>query len=234
MSTIPATASVENKETAKPVHYLTALERLIDGNLRFVQDIRSIASLATSAQRAALAAAQSPFAVILSCSDSRVPAEMVFDQGLGTLFVVRVAGNVVAPSLVGSIEYAVQTFGVQLVVVMGHTGCGAVKATLDHLARPLGQSSENVLDIVDRIRPAVEPLASSVAERRTLMALASRANVRASASQLRHGSRLLEGRIDAGELLVVGAEYSLETGVVDMFDGLPDALLERERSRAAS
>lgn len=248
--TITKPPSVEDNAGTKPVHYITALERLIDGNRRFVQDVRSVASLATSAQRVALAAAQSPFAVILSCSDSRVPAEMVFDQGLGTLFVVRVAGNVVAPSLVGSIEYAVQTFGVQLVVVMGHTGCGAVKATLEHLARrsrarelpesgdgrelsDSRDSSESVLDIVERIRPAVEPLTASVTDKSTLMALASRANIRASARQLRHGSHLIESRVQTGELLVVGAEYSLQTGVVDVFDGLPDSLRESVQ-RAAS
>ena len=209
-----------NTAASKQVDFATALQRLQDGNRRFVQDLRSIASLTTSAQRAALAAGQSPFAVILSCADSRVPSEMVFDQGLGDLFVVRVAGNVVAPSLVGSIEYAVETFGTQLVVVMGHTGCGAVKATLDHLEAP-AVGSKNVLDIVERIRPAVAPLVSSCSDRSSLMSAATRANVRASAAQLRSGSPLLQERISAGHLVVVGAEYSLETGVVDMFDGVP-------------
>jgi carbonic anhydrase len=204
-----------------PPHYLTALHRLEEGNRRFVQDVRSIASLATSAQRIALASAQSPFAVILSCADSRVPAEMVFDQGLGSLFVVRVAGNVVAPSLVGSIEYAVQMLDVQLVVVMGHTSCGAVKATLDHLERPQSAGSENVLDIVERIQPAVKPLVASCTDKATLLSMATRANVRASANQLRRGSRILRERLNQDRLLVVGAEYSLETGVVEMFDGVP-------------
>ncbi len=209
-----------NTASSKQVDFATALSRLQDGNRRFVSDLRSIASLTTSAQRAALASGQSPFAVILSCADSRVPSEMVFDQGLGDLFVVRVAGNVVAPSLVGSIEYAVETFGTQLVVVMGHTGCGAVKATLDYLETP-AVGSKNVLDIVERIRPAVAPLVSSGGDRSTLMSAATRANVRASAAQLRSGSPLLQQRISAGQLVIVGAEYSLESGVVDMFDGVP-------------
>ena len=209
--------------TSKQVDFATALRRLQDGNRRFVQDLRSIASLTTSAQRAALAAGQSPFAVILSCADSRVPSEMVFDQGLGDLFVVRVAGNVVAPSLVGSVEYAVDTFGTELVVVMGHTGCGAVKATLDYLERP-AVGSKNVLDIVERIRPSVEPLVSTSTDKSALMSAATRANVRASAAQLRSGSPLFEERIAAGKLLIVGAEYSLESGEVDMFDGVPEKL----------
>jgi carbonic anhydrase len=151
---------------------------------------------------------------------------MVFDQGLGDLFVVRVAGNVVAPSLVGSIEYAVETFGTELVVVMGHTGCGAVKATLEYLERP-SVGSKNVLDIVERIRPAIEPLVSASSDKGALMSAATRANVRASAAQLRSSSSLLEERIRSGRLLVVGAEYSLESGVVDMFDGVPETLRAR-------
>jgi len=217
----PATLPISTPP--KQVDFATALERLQDGNRRFVQDLRSVASLTTSAQRAALASGQSPFAVILSCADSRVPSEIVFDQGVGDLFVVRVAGNVIAPSLVGSIEYAVQTFGTELVVVMGHTGCGAVKATLDYLEHP-AVGSKNVLDIVERIRPSVEPLVSSSTDKGSLMSAATRANVRASAAHLRSGSPLLEERIGQGKLLVVGAEYSLESGVVDMFDGVPEKL----------
>jgi carbonic anhydrase len=209
-----------------------ALERLREGNARYVAELRSLATEPTAARRAALTAGQSPFAVVLSCSDSRVPSEMVFDQGLGSLFVVRVAGNVVAPSLVGSVEFAVQTFGVELVVVMGHTACGAVIATLDALSRPDAVSSENVLDIVERIRPAVAPLAEVVADRRELVARATRANVVASANQLRHGSKLLEERISAGRLAVVSAEYALDSGVVDFFEG-PLVDLARTRDQGA-
>jgi carbonic anhydrase len=196
-----------------------ALRRLEEGNRRWVADVRSVSSLTTASHRAELAAGQSPFAVVLSCSDSRVPSEMVFDQGLGSIFVVRVAGNVVAPSLVGSIEFAVQTFGVGLVVVMGHTACGAVSATVDAITRgETGGASDNVLDIVRRIRPAVEPLVGTCDDRHELIGRAARANVVASASQLRKGSTVLAQEIAAGRLLIVGAEYSLDTGAVDFFD----------------
>ena len=200
-----------------------ALRRLQDGNRRWVEGVRSVASMATSAQRAALADGQNPFAVILSCSDSRAPSEMLFDQGLGDLFVVRVAGNVIAPSLVGSIEYAVQSFGVGLVVVMGHTGCGAVSATLDAIQKPhVEGATESVLDIVQRIRPGIEPLTSRFQDRATLLAHATRENVRTSMRALAASSDLVSGRLRDQSLIVVGAEYSLSTGAVDFFDGASD------------
>ncbi|EPX62818.1 Carbonic anhydrase [Cystobacter fuscus DSM 2262] len=198
-----------------------ALQRLRDGNHRFVQNVRSMDTAIGQSARASLAARQTPFAVILSCSDSRVPSEIVFDQGLGDLFVIRVAGNVVAPSLVGSVEFAAATFGTRLVVVMGHTRCGAIKATLDFIQHSVGAPSENIHDIVDRCRPAVESVVSAagpdvVQER--LVQEAVRANVRQSCSHLRHASRMLERLIQEEGLLVVGAEYSLDTGKVDFFD----------------
>lgn len=201
-----------------------ALERLQEGNRRFVSDDTASGPLATQSRRGELVAGQAPFAIILGCSDSRVPAEIVFDQGLGDLFVIRVAGNIVAPSQVGSIEFAADTFGTRLVVVMGHSQCGAVIATLDQLRRPQATRSPNLRSIVDRIRPAVETLLESVdadhADLNTLMHHAVRANIRASADHLRHGSQVLEELIQADGLLVVGAEYSLETGVVEFFDGV--------------
>ncbi len=206
---------------SSPVPAREALRRLREGNDRFVSDLRSLDALASQANRGALVAQQSPFAVILSCSDSRVPSEIVFDQGLGSLFVVRVAGNVVAPSLVGSVEFAVETFGTELVVVMGHSRCGAITATLRALRGDGGPSSANIRDIVDRIRPAVEPLLGAHGDEGTLTTRATRANVVASASHLRHSSRILEQRVAAGSVVVVGAEYSLETGKVDFFDGVP-------------
>ena len=200
-----------------PVSAREALLRLEEGNRRFVNYVRSIESLASSARRADLVAGQSPFAVVLSCSDSRAPSEHLFDCGLGDLFVVRVAGNVVAPSIVGSVEFACATFDTQLVVVMGHTRCGAVKATVDALTTGTGVPSENVRDIVERIAPSVRPLLSERSGDELLHA-ASRANIRASANHLRHASRILERRLVEGRLLVVGAEYALETGHVDFFD----------------
>ena len=202
---------------------LEALARLRDGNARYASDVRSLESMVSHTRRGALAAAQSPFAIILGCSDSRVPAEVVFDQGLGDLFVIRVAGNIVAPSQVGSVEFAADRFGTRLVVVMGHSGCGAITATLEVLREPTEQSS-HIRSITDRVRPSVEPLLEPDMprlEEATLIDKAVRANVRASCNQLRHGSALLEQLIYSDSLLVVGAEYSLETGLVDFFDGVP-------------
>jgi carbonic anhydrase len=200
-----------------------ALARLREGNHRFVSGLLSSDSLISRARRLELAAGQAPFAIVLGCSDSRVPAEIVFDQGLGDLFVIRVAGNVVAPSQIGSVEFAADAFGTRLVVVLGHSGCGAVGATLDELRRPTQDQSRNLRSIVDRIRPAVQALlATDVARDPAALAReAVRANIRASANHLRHGSEVLEQLIQKKGLVVVGAEYSLETGEVDFFDGIP-------------
>ena len=200
-----------------------ALERLREGNRRFVSDEEDPSMLTNQAKRRELTAGQTPFAIVLGCSDSRVPVEIVFDQGLGDLFVIRVAGNVVAPSLVGSVEFAAHTFGTRLVVVLGHSNCGAVTATIDELERPAASRSPNLRSIVDRIRPAIDDLRDTELreDRDALLAHAVRANIRASANQLRHGSQILEDLIENGGLRVVGAEYSLETGVVDFFDGVP-------------
>jgi carbonic anhydrase len=173
-------------------------------------------------RREELLSGQEPFAIVLGCSDSRVPAELVFDQGFGDLFVIRVAGNIVAPSQVGSVEFAAARFGTRLVVVMGHTQCGAVMATLEVVLGRKSTKSRNLHSIVDRVRPAVEPLLTARARQPDLDALlpeAVRANVRASVDQLRHGSDILEDLIRTNGLQVVGAEYSLESGVVTFFEG---------------
>ncbi len=200
-----------------------ALERLRDGNRRFAAGELSSDALASPARRHAVAGDQQPFAIILGCSDSRVPAEIVFDHGLGDLFVIRVAGNVVAPSQIGSVEFAAEYFGTRLVVVLGHSRCGAVLATLDSLTRKESHPSRNLRSIVDRVRPSVEPLLETYdgGNDAALVRRAVRANVRASANQLRHGSEILEQLVRQDDLLIVGAEYSLETGEVDFFDGLP-------------
>ena len=198
-----------------------ALERLREGNLRFVSNVRSPDALASQSRRDELAAGQEPFAIILGCSDSRVPAEIVFDRGLGDLFVIRVAGNIVAPSQIGSVEFAAERFGTRLVVVLGHSRCGAILATLEDLRLPSGDHSRNLLSIVDRIKPAVEALWTTELRHdpEALVRQAVRANIRASANHLRHGSEILEQLIETDGLLVVGAEYSLETGLVEFFDG---------------
>lgn len=198
-----------------------ALERLRDGNRRFVSELQGSAAATGETRRRELVGGQEPFAIILGCSDSRVPAEIVFDQGLGDLFVIRVAGNIVAPSQIGSVEFAAERFGTRLVVVLGHSNCGAILATLEELERPTERRSPNLRSIVDRVRPAVEGLleAGLGKDRDALVHLAVRANIRASVDHLRHGSEILERLIQEDGLLVVGAEYSLETGVVEFFEG---------------
>jgi len=200
-----------------------ALDRLREGNRRFVSNQAAGYVVSDPRRRAELVAGQEPFAIILGCSDSRVPAELVFDQGFGDLFVIRVAGNIVAPSQVGSVEFAASRFGTRLVVVMGHSQCGAVVATLDEVQGRAPNQSRNLRSIVDRIRPSVEALIASrrIDDPDRLLSDAVRANVRASANHLRHGSELLEHLIRADGLVVVGAEYSLETGIVDFFEGVP-------------
>jgi carbonic anhydrase len=198
-----------------------ALERLREGNARFAADVSR--RVTTRRRRRELAGGQEPFAIVLGCSDSRVPAEIVFDQGLGDLFVIRVAGNIVAPSQVGSVEFAADRFQTRLVLVLGHSACGAIAATLEQLQRASGEQSAGLRSIVDRIRPALHDVLGS--ERGhcpdALLREAVRANIQHSANQLRHGSELLEHLIQHDGLVVIGAEYSLQTGVVAFFDGIP-------------
>lgn len=197
-----------------------ALERLKSGNKDFVSRMTGGGSFTGQEQQKALPQTQDPFAIILSCSDARVPAEIVFDQGLGDLFVIRVAGNIVAPSQVGSVEYAAALFNARLVVVMGHSHCGAILATLEEIQRPTASQSPNLRSIVDRVRPSVEVLLKTPlrSDMETLVQTAVEANVSASVNHLRHGSALLETIIEKDGLAVVGAVYSLETGVVEFFD----------------
>ena len=199
-----------------------ALTRLREGNARFVANVRSVEAMASGARRADPLVPQEPVAVILGCSDSRAPTETIFDQGMGDLFVIRVAGNIVAPSQIGSVEFAAERFGTSLVVVMGHTHCGAVSATIEAVLDPHPPRSRNLLSITDRIMPAVSPLMQTELgrDRAALMRAAVRANVAAAADHLRHGSRSLEEARLRGGLVIVGAEYDIESGVVDFFDGV--------------
>lgn len=198
-----------------------ALNALREGNRRFVAGEIDAESIARRAHQAGMSGGQNPFAIILACSDSRVPVELVFDQGFGDLFVIRVAGNVVAPSQVGSIEFAASQFGTQLVVVLGHSNCGAVVAALKELSMEQTLRSPNLRAIVDRVRPAIEPViaANADSDDDELTAAAVRANILASVERLSHGSLILEQLINSGDLVVVGAEYSIETGNVEFFDG---------------
>lgn len=186
-----------------------SLQRLQDGNARFVAGVRSLETLLSHTRRAEHAAGQAPFAIILGCSDSRVPAELVFDAGIGDLFVIRVAGNIVASSQVGSVEFAATQFGTRLVVVLGHSQCGAILVTLNELRRPARDFSPGLRSIVDRVRPSLESLLATGLRDDTeaLVTEAVRANVRASVNHLRHGSGILERLIERDGLRVVGAEY---------------------------
>jgi len=197
-----------------------ALERLREGNRRFASNADAGG---VGARPAELADGQEPFAIILGCSDSRVPAEIIFDQGLGDLFVIRVAGNIVAPSQIGSVEFAATKFGTRLVVVLGHSQCGAIEETLKQLQEPTENRSRNLKSIVDFVRPSVAAvLAQGLGDDPdVIIEQAVRANVRASSEQMRHGSQVLKGLEREEGLLIVGAEYSLETGLVDFFDGVP-------------
>jgi carbonic anhydrase len=197
-----------------------ALFRLREGNYRFASNVRGSDAIISPRRRVELTAGQEPFAIILGCSDSRVPAEIVFDQGLGDLFVIRVAGNIVAPSQVGSVEFAAERYGTRLVVVLGHSQCGAILATIEELQRPTENQSLNLHAIVERVRPSVEGLLATDLrhDEPALVTRAVRANIAASVNHLRHGSEVLEQLIREKGLRIVGAEYSLETGVVEFFD----------------
>ena len=199
-----------------------AIEKLKSGNERFMAGVRRVDTFADELRKSALVKEQNPFAIILGCSDARVPAEIIFDQGLGDLFVIRVAGNIVAPSQIGSIEFATEKFGTPLVVVLGHSRCGAVIATLDDLEHPASNQSSNVLSIVNRIRPTIEPLYKTALRQQPdqLLDASIRANILASTNQLRHGTQLLERLVEQGKLKIIGAEYSLETGKVEFFDDI--------------
>src|SRR3954463_4885089 len=203
------------------IEALDALDRLREGNRRFASTDEAMTGATNRTHRAELAGGQQPFAITLGCSDSRVPAEIVFDQGLGDLFVIRVAGNIVAPSQVGSVEFAAARYESRLVVVLGHSQCGAVVATLEELQRPTENQSRNLQAIVDRIRPSVEQLLATDLrhDMDALVRQGVRANIRASVNHLRHGSQVLEQLIQNEGLRIVGAEYSLESGVVEFFEG---------------
>ncbi|MDO5768301.1 MAG: carbonic anhydrase [Psychrobacter sp.] len=212
----------ETQALPRPTTGEEALALLKLGNGRYVASLTE--QNPTMQKRPELITDQDPVAIILGCSDARVPVEIVFDQGLGDLFVIRVAGNVVAPSQIGSVEFAAEKFGTQLVVVLGHSHCGAVTACVEALINPEQYYSPNLQSIVDRIRPSVYNLhelataSGQEVDAQELIDRSIRANVRMSVSQLKHGSRILEDLVSSGKLLIVGAEYDLETGKVRFLD----------------
>ncbi|WP_201529250.1 carbonic anhydrase [Psychrobacter frigidicola] len=209
-------------EDTRPKTGQEALTLLKEGNERYVDSLSNSDPLMQ--RRPGLINDQDPLAIILGCSDARVPVEIVFDQGLGDLFVIRVAGNVVAPSQIGSIEFAAEKFNTQLVVVLGHSHCGAVTACVETLINPEKYYSPNLQSIVDRIRPSVYNLHELATanghdvDADELIDRSIRANVRMSVSQLKHGSRALEDLTSSGQLLIVGAEYDVDTGKVRFLD----------------
>lgn len=202
---------------------LEALQRLREGNRRFVEDMRRGQKHDVCLRAVGMAADQHPFAIVIGCADSRVPVEFVFDQGFGELFVVRVAGNIVGRSQIGSVELAAEKFETRLVVVMGHTRCGSIGAALDRIRHPQDSaSSPELCSLLDDVRPSVEAaMAEHPDDEDAMCRVAVRHNVHAAVERLRRGSALLErlGRDDG--LLVVGAEYDLNSGEVDFFDGVP-------------
>lgn len=208
--------------STRPKTGAEALALLKEGNIRYMDSLTNPDPM--TRKRPALVKDQNPLAIILGCSDARVPVEIVFDQGLGELFVIRVAGNVVAPSQIGSIEFAAEKFDTQLVVVLGHSHCGAVTACVEAMIDPDKYYSPNLQSIVDRIRPSVYNLHELATanghdvDADELINRSIRANVRMSVSQLKHGSRALEDLTSSGQLLIVGAEYDLETGKVSFLD----------------
>lgn len=208
-----------NKVTAE-----VALKRLKDGNERYLKELISVKNMAHSDKRVGLVEAQTPFAIILSCSDSRVPSEIVFDQGLGDLFVIRVAGNIVAPSIIGSVEFASSKFGTGLVVVLGHSNCGAVSAALDAQINGQSADSENIQDIVDRISPSnVKAIDSQKKDQliraENLLERCIKSNIETSVRGLQENSKIISTLVAEGKLKIVGAEYCLESGKVSFFDG---------------
>ena len=211
-----------NSHLPRPETAEQALEMLKQGNARFVENVQNPQSTLLASN--ALTHVHEPFAIILGCSDARVPAEIVFDQGLGDLFVIRVAGNVVAPSQIGSVEFAAEKFGTKLVVVLGHSHCGAVTACVETLINPDQQFSPNLRSIVDRIRPSVYNLHEIYTangqdiDAQELINRGIKANVRMSVTQIKHGSRILEDAVNNGSLIIVGAVYDLDTGKVTFIE----------------
>jgi carbonic anhydrase len=190
-----------------------ALQRLLAGNRRFVQGV-PVNQGRDSVRRAAVAEKQTPFAIILGCSDSRVPPEVLFDEGIGDLFLVRVAGNTAsAPSLIGSIEYSAEVLHSVLLMVLGHEGCGAVHATIDHVQNG-AQEPGHIEAFVDPIIPAVQAVQDQPADQ--LMGAAIQQNIRLQVQQLSASTPLLAPLVSSGKLKVVGAEYQLASGQVQL------------------
>jgi carbonic anhydrase len=196
-----------NQPSVAPTEAMTKLKegngRYTSGNLQHPGQ--------TTERRTELAKTQHPYAAIVSCSDSRVPPEIVFDQGLGDLFVVRVAGNVINDEGLGSIEYTVDHLGTRLILVLGHQSCGAVQAARETIAAK-GKAPGHIESLVTAIKPAVEATAKDDLD------ATIKANVKNVVQALRSSTPILKAKVDSGEIQVVGGYYSLDTGAVTFLD----------------
>jgi carbonic anhydrase len=210
---LPAQGIGLGLEAGSNISTETALKKLLDGNRCFVQNKLKIKEKSTASVRRGLASGQHPYAVILSCSDSRVPPEVIFDKGLGELFVVRDAGNVVSPVVLGSIEYGVQHLGARLIMVLGHSQCGAVKAALDST----GREDSNVKAIIEKITPCVKLARRQTKDKSRLLDAAIDLNIKRSAQMLTRESPLIDKLVHSGKVRIVCAKYDLKGGTVSLF-----------------
>ena len=190
-----------------------SLLKLLEGNKRFISGQLTTKDCSAE-KRQELTKGQHPFAIVLSCSDSRVPAEIVFDQGLGDIFVVRVAGNVVDPTTLGSIEYGAEHLNAPLLIILGHEQCGAVAATLDAKGKPEG----NIGAILKKIMPAVKTAKAAKKDRAETLQIAIQENVRNTYRDIMKNSKIVPEMVHEGKLKVIGAEYYLGTGKVEIID----------------
>jgi carbonic anhydrase len=203
-----------------------ALQKLMDGNKHYLENKLTNAAMSDSATRASLANSQKPYAIVLTCSDSRVPPEIIFDKGLGEIFVVRVAGNIPDPVVIGSIEYAAEHLGSTLIIVLGHERCGAVTATVDSKGKSSG--SKNIDAIIKGIRPSVKAAAKNCdackgekkcaeTKKNEFVECVIDANAKTVAADLTQKSMILKHLADEKKIKIVAAKYDLDEGVVTLF-----------------
>jgi carbonic anhydrase len=211
-----AATSVSASDTGSGLTADEALERLRDGNQRFRANRTTIRETSTPSIRETLATGQKPFAIILSCSDSRVPPEIIFDRGLGEIFVVRVAGNIPDPVILGSIEYAAEHFSCPLIMVLGHKRCGAVSAAVESKGHPHG----NIGAIIKTITPAVKQARKDAGDlsKSDLVEAAIDNNIKLVAKSLTRQSPVIRSLVDAGRVKVVIAKYDLDDGTVRLLE----------------
>lgn len=211
-----ATALASASDTGPGLTADEALKRLLDGNQRYRANHTTIRETSTPSIREALSTGQKPFAIILSCSDSRVPPEIIFDKGLGEIFVVRVAGNIADPVILGSIEYAAEHFGSPLIVVLGHNRCGAVTAAVESQGHPHG----NIGAIIKTITPAVKQARKDAkgAGKSDLVESAIDNNIKLVAKSLIEQSPVIRSLVDAGKVKIIGAKYDLDDGTVRLLE----------------